>query len=209
VSIDEQILGNLARYNEERGRIRNMKVPLSELGVEVDISPDAKRRYLAELYKKARATYEQLAAKKRAEVVANLEGSRIATFRPKVPGADPASLQMSMRDALDRLDGITDARALNDQLARAHQMGDTVMAKAILVRGVALGDLGGQSVVDTYLEKFPNEREAYMNYVGAAEEFNRVEKFGVTGTPDEPPELGGAEGRAALRAVENEAPGAA
>jgi hypothetical protein len=209
MSIDGQILGNLERYNEERARIRNMRVPLGELGVEVDISPDAKRRYLAELYKKARATYEQLAAKKRAEVVANLEERRISAFRPKVPGADPASLQMSMRDALDRLDGVTDARALNEQLTRAHEMGDTVMAKACLVRGVALGELGGQSVVDTYLQKFPNEREAYMNYVGAAEEFNKVEKFGVTGTPDEPPELGSAVGRATLRAVENDAPGAA
>jgi hypothetical protein len=209
MSIDEQILGNLERYNEERGRIRNMKAPLSELGVEVDISPDAKRRYMAELYKKAKATYEKLAAKKRAEVVSNLEESRVGAFRPRVPGADPASLQMSMRDALDRLDGITDAKELNERLARAHDMGDTVMAKAILVRGVALGYLGGQSVVDTYLQKFPNEREAYMNYVGAAEEFNRVEKFGVTGTPDEPPELGSAEGRATLRAVENDALGAA
>jgi hypothetical protein len=209
MSLDEQIRGNLERYNEERTRIRNMRVPLSELGVEVDISPDAKRRYLAELYRKAKATYDKLAAKKRAEVITNLEETRISAFRPKVTGADPASLQMSMRDALDRLDGISDARELNDRLARAHEMGDTVMAKAILVRGVALGALGGQSVVDTYLEKFPNEREAYMGYVSAAEEFNKVEKFGVTGTPDEPPELGGAEGRAALRAVENGEPGAA
>jgi hypothetical protein len=209
MTVDEQILGNLERYNEERSRIRNMRVPLSEMSVEVDISPDAKRRYLAELYRKAKATYDKLANQKRQEVVRNLEESRVAVFRPKVVGADPASLQMSMRDALDRLDGISDARELNERLARAHEMGDTVMAKAVLVRGVALGDLGGQSVVDTYLQKFPNEREAYMNYIGAAEEFNKVEKFGVTGTPDEPPELGSAEGRATLRAVENDAPGAA
>jgi hypothetical protein len=209
MTVDEQILGNLERYNEERSRIRNMRVPLSEMSVEVDISPDAKRRYLAELYRKAKATYDKLANQKRQEVVRNLEERRVAVFRPKVVGADPASLQMSMRDALDRLDGISDARELNERLARAHEMGDTVMAKAVLVRGVALGDLGGQSVVDTYLQKFPNEREAYMNYIGAAEEFNKVEKFGVTGTPDEPPELGSAEGRATLRAVENDAPGAA
>jgi hypothetical protein len=209
VSIDDQIRGNLERYTEERSRIRNMKVPLGEMGVEVDVSPEAKRRYIAERYKKAKATYDKLAAQKREEVVSNLEETRLAMFRPRVSGADPVSLQMSMRDALSRLDGITDARTLNDRLARAHQLGDTVMAKAILVRGVELGDFGGRSVVDTYLEKFPNERDTYMNYVAAAEEFNRVERFGVSGTPDAPSELQGPEGRRTLRAVENGEAGAA
>jgi hypothetical protein len=207
MNLDEQIRSNLERYQEQKERIRNMKVADAELGVDIDVSRQAKTRYIAELYKKAKATYDQLAAKKRAEVEANLEETGLAAFRPKVSGADPVNLQMSMRDALSRLDGVTDARALNAQLARAHQMGDTVMAKAILMRGVELGDLGGRGVVDAYLEKFPNERETYMNYVAAAEEFNRVEKFGVSGTPDEPPEMKGA-GREMLRAVDSGEPAA-
>jgi hypothetical protein len=191
MNINEKLAANLEVYNENRARIKNLKTTLPELGIEVDVSSEAKRKYLADLYRKHAAEHRRLAEQKIEEVNRSLEERRAEAFRPGAAGSDRTAVTMSMRDALDRLEGVTSPDELSRKLEQAHELGDEVMAKAILRKGYELGELGGERVVGSYLERYPDELKTWSSFMDAAEEFNRVEAFGVGFAPDRPPELDG------------------
>jgi hypothetical protein len=209
MNLDEQIRANLERYQERKGQIRAAKIPLPGADIEVDLPHSEKLRHISEVYREHRKRYEELAAKKRQQVIDDHAASAQEFFRPRLPGSDPAHVMASMRDALERVDGIQDARTLKERLDRAHYTGDAVLAKAVAIRACELGELAAGDVLPHYLKLYPGERARYEGYVRAGQELQQVEEFGVPGTPDEPPELNNAEGRATLRAVEREAEGAA
>ena len=71
-------------------------------------------------------------------------------------------------------------------LERAHETGDTIMAKALLRRGY---ELASEHLVGSYLERYPSEQEKWAEFMSAAEESNNVEAYGVPGQPERPPEL--------------------
>jgi hypothetical protein len=79
---------------------------------------------------KHRAEYERLAQEKIDTVSANLEKTRAAAFKPRVGTDSHTQVQMSMRDALDRLEGVTDPRELRSRLVQSHELGDSIQAKA-------------------------------------------------------------------------------
>ena len=121
--LDEKISANLKRYREK----------VEEIRLDRDLSEEAKRRYLSEAYQEACSRYEDLAAERRQEVRQRVEGTRVEAFKvPALLGADKASLMTSYRDALYRVDGEMDPKRLSFMLERAHETGDTIMAKAIL-----------------------------------------------------------------------------
>jgi hypothetical protein len=175
--LDEKISENLKRYREKVEEIRS----------DGDLSEEAKRRYLSEAYQKARVRYEELAAERRQEVRQRVEKTRAEAFRAAaLPGADKANVLSSYRDALYRLDGETDPKMLSFMLERAHETGDTIMAKAVLRRGY---ELQSEHLVTDYLSRYPSEGDKWAQFVEAATESNDVEAYGVPGQPERPPEL--------------------
>jgi hypothetical protein len=175
--LDEKISENLKRYREKVEEVRSDR----------DLSEEAKRRYLDEAYQQARRRYEELAAERRQEVRQRVERTRAEAFKvPTLLGADKANLLSSYRDALYRADGEMDPKRLSLMLDRAHETGDTIMAKAILRRGY---ELKSEHLVSSYLERFPSERDKWDEFVDAATESNDVEAYGVPGQPERPLEL--------------------
>ena len=95
-------------------------------------------------------------------------------------------VQMSMRNALDRLEGVTDPRELRSRLAQSHELGDSIQAKA------------------NFLSMYPGEVETWNQFMDAAEAHNDLERMGPGYAPDPPRRVNVApeQGLAPLRAVE-------
>ena len=176
-NLDETIAENLKRYVKKVEEIRS----------DADLSEEAKRRHISEAYQRARGRYEELAAERRQEVRQRVEKTRAEAFKaPALLGADKANLLSSYRDALYRVDGVTDAKRLSFMLERASEVGDTIMAKALFRRGY---ELASEHLVGSYLERYPSEQEKWTEFMSAAEESNTIEAYGVPGQPERPPEL--------------------
>lgn len=106
--------------------------------------------------------------------------------------ADRETVQMSYREALARVEDLTDRDRLTSRLERAEMVGDDdVLAKAVLQRGYELQD---ERVVGSYLKKYPDQRERWDRFMGAAQGINELERgaqvFGDQG-PQKPRELAG------------------
>jgi len=178
----EQLRQNNQAYKRKADEIRE----------DWTLSERAKRVELERAYTEARGLYEEHVAQRREDVAARVEKTRREAFKaPAVLGADKANLMTSYRDALYRLDGVTDASKLSAMLERAHETGDIVMSKALLRRGY---ELRSEQLVGSYLENFPQERERWDAFTAAAEESNRLETFGDSlalgvAAPERPPEL--------------------
>ena len=130
MDVNERLRANLEEYNRAREEIKNLRAEMPGIGVPVNVSDEAKAEMLRELYAKHRAEYERLAQEKIDTVSANLEKTRAAAFKPRVGTDSHTQVQMSMRDALDRLEGVTDPRELRSRLVQSHELGDSIQAKA-------------------------------------------------------------------------------
>ncbi len=185
MKIDQGILDNLRDYHDKVERIRNLRIEVDPgLSITVEAGRQAKQEALHRAYQEADARYKKLAAKKRQEALERVDETRLAAFRPK--GGE--SVMMSYRDALARLDGVTDDGELRATLERAYEVGDDVMAKAILRRAY---ELHSEHLVTDYFSKYPGARLAWDAFMAAAEEHNAIESGGFPGAPDRPPELRG------------------
>jgi hypothetical protein len=183
-SLDQRLKDNLALYTENAEKIRTMKQETEVSGVSIPVPGEVKRAALRDLYEHHRQVYEQLAAAKRQEVADNLTKARQQLFKYRTGmGVDHVEISLSQRDAEDRLAGITDPNELRTRLETAHELGDDVMARAILRRGVSLGeDFGGADIVRQYLSLYPGQQDAYTALEDAAMEATRLEQMGVGGT---------------------------
>ncbi len=140
-NIEQEMEKNHRRYRRR----------IEEIRENLDLNEQARRRYLDEAYREARATHSSLFDQRRADLMAKAERQRKeALAPPKKYGADPETLQISYREALARVEDVTDRDRLTSMLKRAEIVGDDVLAKAILARGYELED---DHVVGAYLEK--------------------------------------------------------
>ncbi len=181
-NIEQEMEKNHRRYRQR----------VEDIRADEDLNEQARRRYLDEAYREARATHSSLFDQRRAELLARVERYRKeALAPPRRHGADPETLQISYRDALDRVADITDRDKLTGLLERAELTGDAVLGKAVLQRGYELED---DHVVGAYLQKYPQDRERWDRFMAAAVEHNELQEqgqmFGDMG-PQKPRELGG------------------
>ncbi len=173
---------NLGRYKRKAAHIRQ----------DWTRSDEAKRQDLEALYSEARATHAQLEDEYRSGVRNQLKETRKAAFSaPAIPGADKALQLMAYRDALERASRTTDQRTLSDMLARAEIVGDAPLARAVLWRGY---ELQNETLVRSYLEKYPDEAPTWDAFMDAAEAHNTLEQRGIAFAagvpePERPPEL--------------------
>jgi hypothetical protein len=179
---DPDILANLRDFSEGVERIRNMKASIGD--IEADVSAEAKKRYLYELYAKREKRYRELVEEKRSKADDRFYSAQYNTFKPT--GGEAA--MTSFRDALYRLDGITEQRKLRDMLERSYEVGDDVMAKALLRRG---HELQSEGLIDRYYQMYPGERKNWEEFKAASEERSGIWSNMPAGRPDKPPELQG------------------
>ncbi len=182
MTIQEKMQTNQRRYRQRVEQIR----------ADEDLNEHARRRHLKEAHQEARTKHGELFEAQRQQITERLEKKRKAVLGPPhISGADKASLAISYRDALDRVSSITESKVLTEKLQRAENTGDDVLARAILARGYELRD---ESVVGSYLEKYPNDLERWNRFMDAAQEYNTLDEqnrmFGDLG-PEKPRELGG------------------
>jgi len=183
MKFDQSIMDNLRDYNEKVGRIRDMRIDVDvELGITVEAGAQAKRAALARAYREASGRYKSLEQQARQKAAERVDQTRLGAFKPR--GGESA--MMSYRDALGRLDGVTEQGPLKVALSRAYEVGDDVMAKAVLRRGY---EVASEHLVADYHAKYPGDRGAWDEFVAAAEDANAIESGGLPGSPDKPPEL--------------------
>jgi GrpB-like predicted nucleotidyltransferase (UPF0157 family) len=180
---DPDILANLREYSEEIERVRKMTTDPG-LGVEVDVSPQAKQRAMHALYVKREKRYYDLVEKKRREAADAFYSAQYKLFAPK--GGE--SSMLSFRDALYRLDGVDDAGKLSQMLERSYEVGDDTMARALFRRGY---ELQSRPILERYLAMYPDQRKSYERFTQAAETHNALGANMPPGRPERPPELRG------------------
>ncbi len=175
---------------------REYRERVEALRADYRLSEEARREELAELYRKAHATHEELVREYRSGIREDLKKTRKAVFAaPCSHRADRDLAALSYRDALDRASRVRDGRELSDMLARAEVTGDYALARAVLYRGY---ELQNQKLVGSYFEKYPDELPAWEAFMGAAEAHNDLEAMGVSvPAPEEPRELRGRVGASA------------
>ncbi len=171
---------------------RNYRLRIEDIRADEDLTLDAKKRRMKEVYEEARTQHGKLYDQQRQELAGKVERRRKeALSPPKKYGSDPETVQLSYRDALDRVSNISESKILSEKLQQAQITGDDVLAKAILARGYELED---ESVVGAYFEKYPDHRQTWDRFMGAAQEYNTLEEqgrmFGDQG-PEKPREIGG------------------
>ena len=199
--IDEQLRTNLTTFQDALQQVDEMVEQVPGMGLSVPVDDTVKRQLKRELFDRHHEEYQRLAALKRQEVQQNMSQARQQLFRPR-PGITetPAEVQMSMRDAMDRLQGVTDPSELSARLATSAEMGDRIMAQAILRTTVdAVGNIGeaGPELVRQYLSHYPNEQESYYRLEDASQEQEKLAQFGVPFTPLNPEDVSASFGRGA------------
>jgi hypothetical protein len=193
--MSERIETNVTTQEKMRKNVERHKQRVAEIRADRMLSDEAKRLELGELYSKARSTYDQLTDEYRSGIRERLRESRKAAFAiPKIVGADKAMELLAYRSALDSVAMTKDARELSELLARAETTGDTPLARSVLYRGYALQNEG---LVGAYLEKYPEERVVWEEFMDSAQKHNTLENLGISGAvgvpePEPPQELRGA-----------------
>ncbi len=180
-SIDALILQNRKKYEGS----------VSEILSNRDWNQDAKKRMVDGVYRVARDRHAELAQKVQDESREAMEQARREAFAPpRVKDADPALVSMSYREALAKVKEMSSPRVLEEVLEQAVLVGDTVLAKAILLRGYQLHHEG---IVGAYLKAYPAEVEVWDRFSDKAAVYNEIERqtrlFGTLG-PRTPAEMG-------------------
>ena len=185
VTTPEKMKQNFERYKQRAAEIRADQM----------LSDEAKHLELGELYSKAKSTYDQLTDEYRSGIRERLRATCKAAFAvPKIAGADKAMELLAYRSGLDPVAKTKDTRELSELLARAEITGDKPLARAVLYRGY---ELQNEGLVQSYLEKYPEELPAWERFMASAQEHNALEKLGISGAvgmpePERPLELRGA-----------------
>ena len=156
-------------------------------------SDEAKIKDLEAAYSEARSTYSQLADEYRSEVRSRVETTRKAAFAPpKIAGAEKAMELFAYRSAIDTVAKIDKSADLAELLERAETTGDAPLARACLYRGY---QMGSPELVGAYFKSRPDELPRWEEFMGAAQESNRLDEVGMelsagVPEPERPQELG-------------------
>jgi GrpB-like predicted nucleotidyltransferase (UPF0157 family) len=178
---DPDLMENLRAYSEEIERVRKMTTDPG-LGVEIDVSPQAKQRAMHALHRKREKRYHDLVMQKRREAADAFYSAQYKLF---APGGGESSM-LSFRDALYRLDGVDDPGKLSQMLERSYEVGDDTMARALFRRGY---EMQATPILERYLAMFPDERKSYERFVEASERHSALQQGMPLGRPERPPEL--------------------
>jgi hypothetical protein len=180
-NLDTHIERNLAEYREKLAAIEDLTMPVGEHGLEVAVPDQEKRRLRREVYAEHLAAYDQRASEVRRKAHERAHAKMREAFR--VPNSYSQAQQDSYRDALHKLDSVKDREGLQRALARAHETGDEIMARAVLRLGYERQD---EQVVGDYLNRYPDHRPVWDSFCAGAEEYNAIEAYGVPGRPEAP-----------------------
>jgi len=173
VTTAEQISRNKQRFDSTIAEIQENR----------DLNEEAKQRMISEVYEQSRGEHAKLAEQARAEAEKRVNSARKQAFAPpRMKGADPATVYLSYRDALDRVGQTREPDKLAEILSQADITGDEVLAKAVLIRAY---EVQNEALVGDYLKNRPEETRSYEKFTDAAEEFNILERqtqlFGTLG----------------------------
>jgi hypothetical protein len=189
-TIDEQLQANIQQFQEGLQRIESLTEEVPAVGLSVPVDEEVKRQLRRDLFDIHQREYERLADLKRQEVQTNMDQARQRLFRttPNLTESH-AEVTMSVRDAQDRLRGVTNPAELSARLRDAVELNDRVMTRQVLRSAVdVLGDVGqaGANIVREYLSYFPSEEANYHLLEDAAQAQQRLEEYGVGFSPMNP-----------------------
>ena len=151
-----------------------------------DLTEDAKRRRIAEAHERARAEYQEAAQARDREIRERAEKAERALFAPEYPlsatAEDKRQIRAARRSAYNdvyRSVAHSESPAETDEelerlLQRAERTQDPELAEAVY--HVAT-EKGVRKVADAYLEKRPQERRRWEEYVAARQEAESVERL--------------------------------
>ncbi len=172
----------------------------------VDLTDEAKRRKIAEAYEQAEPEYREAVAEAERKIHERAEKAEKAVFAPDYPFAasdvEQAQIRALQRSAYDAVQGSLyflepgeDMREeLEALLVRAERTGDPEFARAVYHVATERGE---RSVADSYLEKRPQEKKRWEEYVSARHEAEHLNSpMGILGRAMgasliKPPELQG------------------
>lgn len=103
-----------------------------------DLNELGRNRQLARTYRDARAQVEAELARRSNTAILRDRSDASSVLGVQGLSGDPQMLQMSMRQANDKVAEINDARELSELLRRATRQGDEVMARAVAARALEL-----------------------------------------------------------------------
>jgi len=184
MSINDRLKANRERYERK----------LADIQQDNDLTAEAKARKLRPVFEEAKAVDTRLRSERMEGLREKVRDTEREAFAaPSMRNADPATMQMNYRHALDAVDGITDAHVLSSRLERAVITGDKSLARAVAWRA---NELQHDGVVNAYLDSDSDARRKWTAWAEAHTEAERVEQLGETlGFGDvpisEPPELRG------------------
>lgn len=135
-----------------------------------DLSAEAKRRKIQEVYERSVAEHRELVEEERraeAEAIASAERKVLGIPYPERSSAsERAMIALSYRDALDRAERAASDRedlgALLDLLERAEVSGDSLLARAVYHTATRRGV---RQVADAYLASRPTEQARWERYM--------------------------------------------
>ena len=158
----------------------------------VDLTEEAKRRRIAEARQKAQAEYQEAVEAEERQVQERAERAEKALFQSSYPyGAsevEMAQLRALRRSAYDAVydrtapgfesgepEAVRYAREeLERLLERAERTGDPELAAAVYHVATERGE---RSVADSYLERRPNEKRRWEDYVAAMRENQSLDRL--------------------------------
>ncbi len=159
-----------------------------------ELTSSAKVGMLARNHAEAKAAMADLAQQAAADAATTRRASMAKAFGVAgVPG-DPASLAISMRDAMDRAAALTSGRDAVALLDRAATSGDEVLARAVASHSFAQATAPGISGLDddwsTVVNTFADTRPTAADAIRTLIDLNRPDP-GWTFVVPSPPELHG------------------
>ena len=159
---------------------RQLDRAVASINEDIDLTAEAKRRMVEEVYDKARSQVARDVQDGKEELEADLAVARRMAFAPPDLTAsdggrrpDPAFVAKWYAEEVDRLREIRDPSEIERLLQEALLVNNVVRCKAILVRAY---ELRNQTLVARYFESFPDERAVWDNFVEAAEAYNQWER---------------------------------
>lgn len=155
------------------------------------LTPAARRTQHAKVHAAAKTQLDELAAHDaEAAKTATLKASRAAFGTEDLirNGAEPASVAISSRDALDRVSGIKDPNEAQAVLDRADVQGDEILARAVAQHAHQMGG-NFEPVLQSFANSRPNAARAINTLREAANTPQLAALFKYFTPP--PPELDG------------------
>lgn len=158
---------------------------LEQIRSHPDLSPEAKRRYIAEAYEKAQEEYRQAIEDQEREIAERVAKAEKALFAPSYPftasDEEKANIRAARRAAYNDVYysvAFSESPQETDEelerlLVRAERTDDPELATAVY--HVAT-EKGSRRVADAYLEKRPKEKKRWDEYAAARSEAESVDR---------------------------------